>query len=238
MREARAFMNHGDFESALRLLGLMERGGVRVASLKGEMAAAMLDRKLTLDTAARFIDEGIAAVRKDFAQQGAAKGSAGRGAAGNSMLAGWLYLSGRLLVMQEKPEQAVALLNESIQLAETEATALDLGKAYERLNRIDEAVKMLLVACSFDGARKQEAREALARIYGDRETVRPLEAEIREAVEKRKATRPPGSSYVQKGLALKGKPAPPFELASASGQKVNLSDYQGRVMLLNFWATW
>ena len=34
------------------------------------------------------------------------------------------------------------------------------------------------------------------------------------------------------------KPAPDFKLKDGSGQVVKLSDYKGKVVLLNFWATW
>ena len=36
----------------------------------------------------------------------------------------------------------------------------------------------------------------------------------------------------------RGVPAPDFELASLDGRKVKLSDYRGKAVLLNFWATW
>jgi peroxiredoxin len=35
-----------------------------------------------------------------------------------------------------------------------------------------------------------------------------------------------------------GKPAPEFSLKDASGRTVHLSDYRGKVVLLDFWATW
>jgi thiol-disulfide isomerase/thioredoxin len=35
-----------------------------------------------------------------------------------------------------------------------------------------------------------------------------------------------------------GKPAPNFTLATLDGKKVSLSDYKGRPVLVNFWATW
>jgi peroxiredoxin len=38
--------------------------------------------------------------------------------------------------------------------------------------------------------------------------------------------------------AMIGKLAPPFTLADANGKQVALSDYTGKVILLNFWATY
>ena len=37
---------------------------------------------------------------------------------------------------------------------------------------------------------------------------------------------------------VKGVPAPDFTLVSLDGNKVKLSDYRGKAVLLNFWATW
>jgi peroxiredoxin len=40
------------------------------------------------------------------------------------------------------------------------------------------------------------------------------------------------------GGAGLGQPAPPFRLAALGGGDIALSDYRGRVVLLDFWATW
>ena len=37
---------------------------------------------------------------------------------------------------------------------------------------------------------------------------------------------------------LRGKRAPDFSLRSVDGKKVSLSDYKGKAVLINFWATW
>ena len=39
-------------------------------------------------------------------------------------------------------------------------------------------------------------------------------------------------------LDLRGKPAPAFTLTTLEGKKVSLSDYKGKPVLVNFWATW
>lgn len=40
------------------------------------------------------------------------------------------------------------------------------------------------------------------------------------------------------GAQLQGKAAPAFTLATTDGKKVSLSDYKGRPVIVNFWATW
>ncbi len=40
------------------------------------------------------------------------------------------------------------------------------------------------------------------------------------------------------GLPEKGAPAPDFELQNTHGEVIRLSDLRGKVVLINFWATW
>ncbi|MCZ8513698.1 TlpA disulfide reductase family protein [Paenibacillus filicis] len=45
------------------------------------------------------------------------------------------------------------------------------------------------------------------------------------------------TANLQEGISL-GNKAPDFELQSLEGKKVKLSDYRGKKILVNFWATW
>lgn len=45
-------------------------------------------------------------------------------------------------------------------------------------------------------------------------------------------------SGMAKKPPLVGGPVPPFELATLAGTQAKISDYRGKVVLLNFWATW
>ncbi len=51
-------------------------------------------------------------------------------------------------------------------------------------------------------------------------------------IQKTRHSRPPGAGQLQ------GQPAPDFSLASLDGKTLTLSDYRGKAVLLNFWATW
>jgi cytochrome c biogenesis protein CcmG/thiol:disulfide interchange protein DsbE len=60
-------------------------------------------------------------------------------------------------------------------------------------------------------------------------------AVVREFLLGRASGRTPSSTYLQPGDR---RVAPDFTLTDDSGQRVKLSDLRGKVVLLNFWATW
>lgn len=47
-----------------------------------------------------------------------------------------------------------------------------------------------------------------------------------------------GACAVHASEPLLNRPAPHFARQSLSGEKIDLADYRGKVVLLNFWATW
>lgn len=48
----------------------------------------------------------------------------------------------------------------------------------------------------------------------------------------------PDAGNAQYVSPLDGKPAPAFALEGLNGKKVSLADYQGKAVMINFWATW
>jgi peroxiredoxin len=46
------------------------------------------------------------------------------------------------------------------------------------------------------------------------------------------------ASIAQRGVVKPGEPAPNFQLRDMNGRTVSLSELRGKVVLLNFWATW
>ncbi len=52
------------------------------------------------------------------------------------------------------------------------------------------------------------------------------------------ARRQAGSAIQASSGNIRGQLAPDFELADLDGKKVRLSDFKGKAVLLNFWATW
>jgi peroxiredoxin len=46
------------------------------------------------------------------------------------------------------------------------------------------------------------------------------------------------TSVAQRGIVKPGEPAPNFQLRDMNGRVVSLSELRGKVVLLNFWATW
>ena len=52
------------------------------------------------------------------------------------------------------------------------------------------------------------------------------------------ATQPDSQSPEAEAMQMRGKTAPGFTLVTLDGKKVSLSDYKGRPVLVNFWATW
>lgn len=103
---------------------------------------------------------------------------------------------------------------------------LELGLAYDRLrkhDKADEIYNKLIEHPKFGS--KSYAKQAK----------KILELEISER--KGKLTSPPGTSSRPENVLI-GKPAPDFKVKDLKGKELSLEKYKGKVILLDFWATW
>ncbi len=97
------------------------------------------------------------------------------------------------------------------------------------------AVFVLMVGFSFIGC--QPANSASAPAEVQQETSQSDEPESEEQTEATDAAEAAGETKIQEGF-MPGKKAYDFELVDLNGQKAKLSDYLGKVVVLNFFASW
>jgi tetratricopeptide (TPR) repeat protein len=236
-----------NLEGAERMLETMKTAGVepsRLAEHEVNLARSYVRKKLKLDRAHELAQGAIEKLRQALTEMEAAGDINARFT--KPALANGLYVQHQILTEKGLPGQSLDSLVESVKAEEQEANTLDLGLAYSNAGRVAEAIEMLTKAYGFEGGMKGRAKAAIEAIYGEREKTNPLAALLAEAVEARKKQREEmmASMRALRGVSIgraepvEPKPAPDFELATLNGKKLRLSDLRGKVVVLNFWATW
>ncbi len=244
----RSLIALGEVEKAKQIITKMIEGKITGRDLAGHQVAfarASLEKKSDLDLALGYARSAVEELRKPMPKiedngPDAAASAEAMAEYAKSQLAEALHLEGQLLLAKGMAAEAASALEESIQLKETEASAIDLGLANAKLNRVDKAIEMLARGYAWEGKRKAEAMAALKPIYKDREKTRSMKAMLDEAVTRHRAR--VREEAISKALREMGrtekKAAPLFALSTLDGRKLSLSDLAGKVVLLNFWATW
>lgn len=105
-------------------------------------------------------------------------------------------------------------------LRQVGATRADLAWWVRELTTVEEFTVKVIMA----GAAPEERQQ----LYNDWLNAQRAAADIKTYLH----------GEEQSLLALMGEPAPEFTLTNLAGQPVALSDYRGKVVLVNFWATW
>ncbi|MYB94612.1 redoxin domain-containing protein [Candidatus Poribacteria bacterium] len=143
------------------------------------------------------------------------------------------YLLGNALVQLDRIEEGVkvfkALIKDRPDARYVERCLLELGLAYDKLQRHDEAdgVYQKLVNHPKYGSRSQAklAKKMLEQERAERNGELP---------------KPPGAQAAP-GMNPRewiGKPALDFHVTDLNGAALSLEQYRGQVVLLDFWATW
>ena len=106
-------------------------------------------------------------------------------------------------------------------LTQVEATYADLVWWAGEIFTVEEFTTQVIMADAAPEDRQQ--------VYNEWFNVQRAEAQIETYVD--------GEAQAS-SIALIGESAPNFTLTTLEGQPVSLSDYSGKVVLVNFWATW
>src|SRR5262249_23369283 len=240
----RSYIGVKDLDNAERVMGLIVKGNIDAGELAQNriaFARACSESKTRLDKALDYVRNAIEDLRKPPPKPEGSnvEETEYRKEHLKGQLAEALALEGRIQLERGMAEEAVAALRESVTLSEQEESLLDLGLAYSTTGKKLDAIDALARAYAFEGKRQKDARTEIEKIYAGTGS-RPLAALLDEAVVRHKEQFRKADMEKAAVELAKNKPqdAPLFQLATLGGQKVQLADLRGKVVLLNFWATW
>jgi len=121
---------------------------------------------------------------------------------------------------------AVVLMNEGLQKQKKEL----FGRSH------DEITKALAAAANFPDAIYVDGR-VLAQLQRDDEAKERFEQYAKmktvDDVNRRRALR-----YIERVELARARMVPPFSITTVDGRQISMDDLQGKVVLLDFWATW
>lgn len=207
-----------------------------------KLALALAENKVHLDEALRLVEEAQA-LRREFRpwvrpRQFAIRewekryGPEDQRQAYNNTLATLADARGWILAEQGNLEQAEQELRSAVSLNSSQQAQYHLGVVLDRRGEREEALDLLVQAAAQKGSLAKDAREAAEALFEKLHGpgVDALIQRARKALveEKRQEL---AREFIQE-------PPKDFELVALDGQSYRLSDLRGKVVLINFWATW
>ncbi|MEW6685320.1 MAG: redoxin domain-containing protein [Candidatus Edwardsbacteria bacterium] len=143
---------------------------------------------------------------------------------------GWIYFK-----MGMYPE-AEAMLREAKEKVPAGTILYHLGMIYLQEKRINEAVQLLIEAIARGVENEEIVKKELERIYQEKhKSLKGLE-EL-PALKKEEITTK-GKAEEKETNKMSRQSAMNFSLKDLLGNTINLSDFRGQVVLVDFWATW
>ena len=122
---------------------------------------------------------------------------------------------GEAYLFNKQPGRVKELIQSESNPEVRHALIMLLANHYQRLGKIDTDVDLLLRTDALHASTPTEENAALKGLW-----------DLYEA-----AAHPSQANFV-------GNPVPPIKFYSLNGEEIALSDFKGKVVLLNFWATW
>jgi peroxiredoxin len=152
-----------------------------------------------------------------------------------SMIGYYLDTQGLIYLKQKEAQKALEVLIQADSLADDPDIYLHLSQAYWQLHKPDQALNWAIKSLYDLGwqetpALKEVIEGAYAMLHGSSEG---LESYKKDRLEELKKV-----EYAKLLAEKLDAPAKPFTLKDLNGKTVKLADFKGRVVLVDFWATW
>lgn len=203
------------------------------------LALRMYEEEYDAQTALKVADMGIAKAKAEYenpvdkksAAESEADWKEGRG----SLIAMNLYVKGLLLEQLGKKSEALAVMQENYSYAK--GTDDKYNALHARLLLAEGKTAEVIKLCEdavLRGYDNTQVAETLREAYIKKNGSESGFAEYLSALEK--PQRDKLISKLEKDLM--NEPAPQFTLVDLSGKEVSLSDYKGKTVIVDFWATW
>ncbi len=149
-----------------------------------------------------------------------------------SLLSDW----GWMLFRKGDVDQAESKLMEAAETLKVPAVFVRLGRVLAKKGDLDQAKDHYAMALALSSGKDQDAQEALREIVeaqgGGEIDVQGLVDEKRSEIARLK------KEAMAEDSKLKPEPAPAFQVTTLEGDNVSLEGLRGKVVVLDFWATW
>ncbi len=147
---------------------------------------------------------------------------------------------GWALYHQEKYEEALKELEQAVRIREKEeifsrSVYYRFGKTLEKLDRLQEAMEAYLKELAW-GQDSKLHRAAVEELYGRlNENLKDLETFIKSHIND--LVTQTAQQYIEQ-VQDTDEDLGRFDLLDSQGQAINLNQYKGKVVIIEFWATW
>jgi peroxiredoxin len=212
---------------------------IEESTLLSRVASQLAAKEVDLNWAAELTRRGVEVAEKQLADPDSRPGyltqEEWEKRIKSSRVSTQLYTLGQILEKLGKPAEALESLEEAVELAERARP--EMNETYSRLlltqnqpQKALDAISDAIKAGTATSAMKDLLKSSYTEVKGTAEGFDAYFEELENIVL--------NNMREELGKEIVDKPAPDFSLEDLEGNKIALSDLKGKVLVLDFWATW